>query len=332
MRVAIDVGYGYCKAVGGGVSAGDSSGRRVIIPSTVGPARKARGLAVAFGDGRHRDGHDVTITVGGEDHAYMIGAAAGRRSWATEAAERSGYLPLALTAAALVGADGDTELLLGLPLAMWLRPEQRRALRGELRGVEARVAIDGRRERTITVSGVQVLPQGAGAFALALQTDPSLGERPVGLIDVGYRTTDYVAMRRVSGAVAPDESACGSIDLGAGRVFEAVRQALSDRSGVMLPEGAIEDAIANYGGRLAIRGQDYDAAALVDAEAAALATAVEEQMRRLWMDRLDLMGAVLLAGGGGDLLHRHLRHLHPRTRIVRDPIYANAAGYLAMAG
>ena len=325
MRVAIDVGYGYSKAVG-------SAGRRVIIPSTVGPARMARGLAAAFGDGRHRDGHDVTITVGGEDRAYMIGAATGQRSWTTEAAERSGYLPLALTAAALAGADGDTDLLVGLPLAMWLRPEQRRALRGEMRGVEATVALDGRKERPINVSGVQVLPQGAGAFALALQTDPSLGERPVGLIDVGYRTTDYVAMRRTAGAVVPDEAACGSIDLGAGRVFESVRQALSDRSGVMLPEGAIEDAIANYGGRLSIRGQDYDAAALVDAGAAALATAIEEQMRRLWTDRLDLMGAVLLAGGGGDLLHRHLRRLHPKTQVLQRPIYANAEGYLLMAG
>ena len=137
-------------------------------------------------------------------------------------------------------------------------------------------------------------------------------------------------MRRVSGAVAPDETACGSIDLGAGRVFEAVRQTLSDRSGVMVPEGAIEDALQNYGGQLSLRGKDHDVAALVDAEAQTLALAIEEQMRRLWTDRLDLMSAVLLAGGGGDLLHRHLKRLHPATRMLKDPIFANAAGYLAM--
>ncbi len=325
MRIAIDVGYGFVKAA-------SESGRRAIIPSTVGPARTARGLGAAFGDGHHRDGHDVAITMDGTETRYTIGSVAGQRSWASDAAQRSGYLPLALTAAALLGAEGEVELLAGLPLALWLQSDQRRELRNALRGVEATVTVDARRARQIRVAGAQVLPQGAGAFAAAMREDPGLAERPVGLIDIGYRTTDYLAMRRTAGAVVPDEAACGSIDLGAGRVFEAVRQALSDQTGVMLAAGAVEDALENYHGRLTIRGRDYDVAALVDAQAEALTTAIAEQVQRAWSDRLDLMGAVLLAGGGGEILAKHLRRLHPRVRLLDRALYANAEGYLVMAG
>lgn len=325
MRVSVDVGYGFVKAVG-------QPGRRIIVPSTVGPARTARGLGAAFGDGHHRDGHDVTISISGTETRYTIGSASGQRSWATDAAQRSGYLPLALTAAALAGGEDNVEILAGLPLALWLQAEQRRELRASLRGVEATVTIDARRPRQVHVTAVQVLPQGAGAFAAAMRDDQTLAERPVGLVDVGYRTVDYLAMRRTAGAVVPDEAACGSIDLGAGRVFENVRQALSDQTGTMLPAGAVEDALQNYDARLTIRGRDHDVAALVDAEAEALATAIGEQIHRAWSDRLDLMGAVLLAGGGGELLHRHLRRLHPKVKLLERALYANAEGYLVMAG
>lgn len=325
IRLGIDVGYGYTKAA-------SESGRRIILPSTVGPARTARGLGAAFGDGHHRDGRDVTIGINGVENRYTIGSATGQRSWASDAAARSGYLPLAVTAAVLAGGEGDVAILAGLPLAMWLQADQRKALRNELRGVEAAVTVDGRRPKQIHVADAKILPQGAGAFAQALRSDPTLSELPAGLIDIGYRTVDFVAMRRTAGAVAPDEAACGSIDLGAGRVFENVRQALSDATGTMLPAGAVEDALANYHGRLTIRGQDQDVASLVDAEAAALATAIAEQIQRTWSGRLDLMGAVLLAGGGGALLHQHLRRLHPRVRLLDRALWANAEGYLVMAG
>lgn len=325
MRIGIDVGYGYSKAVA-------DSGRRVIIPSTVVPAPLARGLSSAFG-GKARDGHHLTLVINGDgEQRYTIGSVTGQRSWASSAAERSGYVPLVLAAAALVGAEGEAEIEVGLPLALWLQKDQRKALRGALREISAEVALDGHRARHIVIKEVHVRPQGAGAFAGAATADPGLAQKPTGLIDIGYRTTDYLAMRRVAGTVAPDEAACGSIDLGAGRVFEAVRLTLSDESGVMVPEGAVEDALANYRGQIHLRGKEYDAAELVNLEANALAQAIEEQLRRLWTDRLDLMGTVLVAGGGGDMVYRHLRDLHPATRLLRDAIFANAAGYLVMAG
>ncbi len=325
MRIAVDVGYGFSKGA-------SETGRKISLPSTLSPVRTSRGLSEAFGDGKQRDGHDLVLTMDEVETRYTVGSVAGQRSWSSDASERAGYGPLVLTAAYMVGAEGTIDIAVGLPLSTWLQKDQRKALRSGLSDLRASVALDGKRAREIHLHEARVFPQGAGAFALAVAQDPSLAQKPTGLIDIGYRTTDYLAMRRVQGTVAPDEAACGSIDLGAGRIFANVRRALSDQTGVMVPEGAIEDALANYGGRLFLRGKEHDVTALVEAEAKLLAQGIEEQLRRLWTDRLDLMGAVLIAGGGGEMVHRHLRHIHPSTRLMRDPIYANAAGYLAMAG
>ena len=323
MRVAIDVGYGYTKVVA-------EAGRKVLLPSTVGPARLSRGLASAFGEKIH-DGHDLTVTINGEEQGFVVGSVKGQRSWASDASKRTGYVPLMLAAAYLAGAEGETEIEVGLPLALWLQKDQRKALRSEVRGLTTIVSLDGKRPHEIVVTDAHVLPQGAGAFALAVSTDPSLATKPTGLIDIGYKTTDYLLMRRVDGSVAPDESGCGSLDLGAGRIVENVRQILSDQSGVLVPEGAVEDALQNYKGKMFLRGKEYDVAVLVDQEAKTLAVAIEEQMRRVWTDRLDLLGAVLVTGGGGKDTYPHLRKIHPLTRLLHETLYSNAAGYLVMA-
>lgn len=320
MRCAVDVGYGFTKAV-------SDTGARAIYPSTAAPVPVGDGLAEALGGSR--DGHVLSILGGPQ---YLVGSAAGQRTWNTDAADRTGYVQLCLTAARLVGADGMVDLALGLPLAAWLRKDQRQALRQRLIGTSAWVALDGGEAAHITIEGCRVFPQGAGAFALALHEDPTLSGRPTGLIDVGYRTTDYLVMGRGDAGLAPDEDACGSFDAGAGRIYERVRQALTERTGVMIPEGAVEDAMAHYGGTLYLRGAETDLRPLIDAEAQALAAEVTEQMRRLWSDRLDLLGAVLLAGGGGALLAPYLAKLHPLVRPLPDAIYANAAGYLVLAG
>lgn len=292
-----------------------------VVPRTGGGLGEALGLK--------GPGHEVRVTRADSVEAYRVGGD-GQRTWDTDASRRGGYDVLAFTAARAVGAEGPVTLLVGLPLALWLRKDQRRALRERLEGTATWVAEDDGDAAHIAFATVQVLPQGAGAFQAALE-DPSLADRPVGLVDVGYRTTDYLLMGRMGAGLAPDEASCGSIDAGAGRIFERVRQALPDRSGVMIPEGAVEEALDHYGGRLYVRGKEIDVAHMMADEAASLSEEIAGQMRRLWTDRLDFLGALILAGGGGVVTFPHLQKLHLLARLSSDPIFANAAGFLGMA-
>ena len=255
MMLAVDAGYGYTKVA-------NPAGRRAVWPTTL---RRREAGAVRLNDalGAAVDGHAVRIRRAGEATHYQVGES-GRRAWAADAAERTGYDVQVLTAARLLAGGGDVDLLLGLPLGLWSQVAQRRALRTSLEGRSAMVAVDREPESAVTIRSVRVLPQAAGAFQYALDREPALALRPVGLIDVGYRTTDFLVMRRADAGLAPDEAACGSVDLGAGQVYERVRQSLTEQAGVLIPEGAVEDALAHYGGRLYLQGREVDAAARVE--------------------------------------------------------------------
>ena len=321
MILSVDVGYGYVKAV-------SPTGHRVSWPTTIRRRPAAAGYA-ALGEA---DGHRVRVLRPGETAQveYQVGEA-GRRAWAADAADRAGYDVQVLAAARLLGA-GDVDLLLGLPLALWTQPPQRKALREALEGLDARVGVDRNPDAEVALRSVRVLPQGAGAFQWALRQDHTLAHRPVGLIDVGYRTTDYLVMRRGDAGLMPDESACGSADVGAGQVYERVRTALTDEFGVLIPEGAVEDAIAHYAGQMFLQGREVDAAVRVRDAMGVLAAEVTEEIRRAWGDRLPLLGAVLLSGGGGDAVAPFLSDLHPLIRPMPDAMWANALGFLAMVG
>ncbi len=325
MVLAVDVGYGFTKAV-------SPAGLRVSWPTTL-RRRPAAPQGLTGTLGAPAEGHAVRLRWPDEPEAahYQIGET-GRRAWAAEAAGRAGYDVQVLAAARLLAGRGEVDLLLGLPLALWTQAGQRNALRQRLEGRAAAVGVDREGEAEVTLRSVRVLPQAAGAFQYALQRDPALALKPVGLIDVGYRTTDYLVMRRVAAGLALDEAACGSADLGAGLVYERVRQGLTEQAGVLVPEGAVEDALANYRGRLYLQGREVDAGAPVAAGLRALAAEVAEEVRRAWGDRLALLGAVLVGGGGGQALAPFLTDLHPLTRLMPEPVWANALGFLAMAG
>ena len=325
MQIAVDVGYGYVKVAA-------PNGQRASWPSTI-RRREPGGERLSTALGAGADGHTVRIrqSRATEPVWYQVGET-GRRAWAADAAERAGYDVQVLAAARLLAGVGDVDVLLGLPLALWTQAAQRRALREALEGRSAVVGVDREPDAAVTLRSVRVLPQAAGAFQYALSRDPSLALKPVGLIDVGYRTTDFLVMRRVAAGLAPDESACGSADVGAGLVYERVRQALTEQAGVLVPEGAVEDAIAHYGGRLYLQGREVDAGGKVADGMRTLAAEVAEEVRRAWGDRLGLLGAVLVCGGGGETIAPHLQGLHPLVRAVPDALWANALGFLAMAG
>ncbi len=323
MVVAVDVGYGDLKAVA-------ESGARCTWQST---AQERPDAAKRLGGvlGGSADGHLVSVGRQGVTTHYRVGGG-GRRAWAATAAERAGYEVHVLTAVQLLGAEGQVDVVVGLPLALWFQPSQRQALADRLRGLSAQVTVDRRPAATVTIRSVRVLPQGAGAFQWALSRDPGLADRPTGLLDCGYRTTDYLLMRRADRGLAPDEAACGSVDAGVGVAYERVRQALGDESGVLVPEGAVEDALRHYRGRMFLCGQEVDVAPRVRDALRAVAGEIADELRRAWTDRLGTLGAVLLAGGGGEALAPHLRALHPLTGMVPDAAFSNALGFLSMLG
>ncbi len=330
MRVSIDVGYGFTKALA------DNGGRQVF-PSAVSLARGTGDLAAALGGAAQR--HRMSVQVGHElPQGYLVGSAAlaagATRSWAIDGSGRDDYPLLVLAALASVGAEGPVDLALGLPLSVYLSRDERRALRDRVTGLAARVSWDGHDARPVAVSSVKVLPQAAGAYYSALvgADGARLAGQMVGIVDTGYHTTDYMLLSPGEGGLSvPDEARSGSLDAGMAQVIDAVRSYVSSQTGIPFvpPEGMVETTMRN-GGHLTARGRSLDLRPAYGETLQSLAGRVATELQRAWGDHLDYLAALLVAGGGGAEIAPHLGL--PGVRVVGDAMYANAAGFLQMLG
>ncbi|MEW5935490.1 MAG: hypothetical protein AB1816_18070, partial [Bacillota bacterium] len=153
MKLAVDVGYGYVKALA-------ETGRRACFPSACAPAPPDVAPGV-FGAMPHR----VEIVRTGRSERYLVGEAAlrSRTAAVTLAREKPPEVhdTLLLAAAYLAGAGRATFLAVGLPLAYFRA--QRQALAARLAGLAAQVSVDGGPPREIDFGGgIRVIPQGAG--------------------------------------------------------------------------------------------------------------------------------------------------------------------------
>ncbi len=321
-QVAVDVGYGFTKAVSDG-------GGRCCFPSVVAPVRGAGDLASLAG-GRAL-AHRIDVQrAGAEAEAHLVGeaalAAGGVRSWHQDAASRPDYALLTLTAVALLGGEGRIDLAVGLPVGIWAQRGSRRALRERLVGLSAWVSADGEVACYVEVGACQVLPQALGAYVAALSADGALARGRYGVVDVGFRTTDLVLLTpNADGVPVPDDARSGSVDAGIGLAYEAVRQQVERESGLLWDEGIVLAALRGDV-VLRVRGAARALRVPFGKGARSLAERVEAAVRRLWADQLEFLDGLLLAGGGGEALLPALGL--PGMRPVEGGIYANAEGFL----
>ncbi len=329
MFAAIDVGYGFTKALA------SPGGGRSIFPSAIAPARGSGDLAAALGGGTVQ--HRMSVAIQGvELQEFLVGSAAlaagATRSWSADGDGRQDYAVLVLAALAAVGASGLVDIALGLPLSVYLNKDERRRLRDHIWGLRAAVSWDGRASTTVEAASVKVLPQAVGAYYSALlgSDGARLAGQMVGVVDIGYHTSDFLLLvPGGDGVSVPDEARSGSLDAGMSQPIDAVRQYVSSKTGTPFaaPEGMIEAALRN-GGHLTVRGREIDVRSAYDEALRTLADRITSEIQRSWGQRIDFLSATLLAGGGGQEVAPYL-HL-PAITVVEDPIYANAAGFLQM--
>ncbi|MDA8344921.1 MAG: ParM/StbA family protein [Thermaerobacter sp.] len=322
-KLGIDVGYGFTKAAA--ETEGDIS-RHASFASAVIAARNSDLSTLSGGQVKHL--LSIEDMASGRSE-YAIGSAAlalgADRAWANGV--RTGYLPLVIAAALAVGASGQLEVALGLPLGVYLKKDERARLRAAVEGVNVWASLDKAEARQFSIGRVRVYPQGYGAYLSALSSFPALSGQFVGLIDVGYRTTEYLLFSPTDGVSIPDEKRSGSLDVGVSMALDAVRSYVAQEVGAAYspPTSLIEEAVAR--GVITVRGREVHVSEAWNSAGAMLAEQVLDAIHRAWGERMDFLAALLLAGGGGEVLARHL----PEAQVLPRPVYANAEGFLMRA-
>ncbi len=312
--LGIDIGFGFTKATNGK--------DHLIFKSVLGEAT----------DIQYRE--QVLAGVGLEDHlqveidgkGYFIGELAERQSNVRFfTLDQSQFISrfartLALAAAArLVGSFLPINLVTGLPIGYYRahKDELAKILQGEHR--IAFLDDQGKRqEKTININKVRVIPQPFGSmFNMMLNdlgevADRRLTQEKIGLIDVGFRTSDFTIADRMRYS----ERGSRTTDSGIARAFNVIASKLREKSNVNIELYRLYDAVAR--GSIKIRGKEYDLKELTEQVFSQLATTVANEVDRLWVDDWDI-DSMVITGGGGAVLAKYLEPLLGGQALPLDP-------------
>jgi plasmid segregation protein ParM len=324
--IAIDIGFGFTKATNGS--------RTLVFKSILGEATDIQYKEAILGDGAAED--NIQIEVDGS--CYFVGEMAERqsnvRSFTLDQSQffRSFAKPLALAAAArFVGNYVPVNLVTGLPIGYYR--EYKDELVKILQGDHKVILIDGtgkRDEKVIKIGNVRVIPQPFGSlFNLMMNDVGDMADKrhvreKLGIIDVGFKTADFT----VSDRMRYSERGSRTTDTGIARAFGVIAGKLREKSNVNVELYRLYEAVER--GSIKIRGKDYDLKSLTEQVFSQLATAIANEVDRLWTDDWDI-DTIVLTGGGGAVLARYLQPLVNGQVVTvdaaKDARLCNVGGY-----
>ncbi len=188
-----------------------------------------------------------------------------------------------------------------------------------------------KRKYVVTVHGLKVLPQPLGTLFNLLLDDygdienPDITKQNIGVIDVGYHTTD---LARADNMEFIDRKSA-SYPIGIYNVLVELAESLSRSHGIEVQPENLEDVV--QAGRIKVGGKTISVEYERQEALNNIAGQIISKLKSLWPDRWQL-DRLAIAGGGGQLLAESLFHaLDGRAELAPCPLYSNVAGYMKLA-
>jgi len=323
MILAIDIGYGYTKALALGA-------QPFLVASLVGPAE-----AIRFeSDVIEENGNGIAVKVA--DRWYFVGEQAELQSASaaqTLDVTRTGSMEqkalFYAAASELVGTkDTEVAVISGLPVGDF--DETNKAALADMLKGEHVVERRGKHRRAFKVTGTYTLPQAMGSlFALVLDkrgklVDGDLAAGRVGIVDIGTHTTNFILVDRLRYV----ETGSDSITTGMGEALGKIAKDLKREHGLDwgLQLGKVDRAVRAR--EVEIYGDPVNIAGLVTPHLSAMADTVVSKARTLWGGGVELKAVVLTGGGARELAPHVRRAYHHLRQVGGDPQLANVTGYL----
>ncbi|NKE72856.1 ParM/StbA family protein [Candidatus Manganitrophus noduliformans] len=313
--LGLDVGFGYTKAM--------DDKKAIVFPSVVSPP-----VEISFKPSWQNESdrlHHLAVTL--EEKTYFVGHLAlnqGRFAHATldRVRTETPEFKLLFLAAISLFVESPEEafsVITGLPVDDF---EDRKVIEKTLRG-RFDLSVAGE-DVSFVIKNLTVIPQPCGAFMDLLYAPEGLNEEymegPVGIIDIGYKTTDFVLMR--SGEYAHKLS--GSIKQGMSAIYQAAVSKFSatyrGNWDLKSTEEALSEGIlCRFGERTAINPS------LLESDLAGLADQIISWIRQRWEG--EKLNRMICTGGGSSHLKPYLIRTFPRMIFMDDPQQANVRGF-----
>lgn len=192
------------------------------------------------------------------------------------------------------------------------------------------------REIRFSAEKASILPQGAGAFFnWALSTDGSVTtsedlKQLYGVLDVGYRTTDYVLFDEMDFIFDNDLSE----DTGVRMILSSMLKMISNRYDYRCNKVEYLEPLLR-GDRFFYRGDKIDLSAdVTEIVHNHFKNRIEPNLRKRWENRLDRIRKIIVCGGGAHLMKTvpdFLEKYKSLFIVDAEPEYSNARGFFKYA-
>ncbi|MDX8383961.1 MAG: ParM/StbA family protein [Ghiorsea sp.] len=303
--IGIDIGFGFTKTTDGNDF--------LVFKSIYGEAvdfQFRENLLSASSEEEH-----LHIDIDGE--SYFVGELAERQSsnraftldQTQFVATSSKVLALAALSKILPQPQQSVRLVVGLPIGHYR--QYKSELATMLRATHQITTTDAqgnRQEKNLNISEVRVLPQPIGTVMDRLLSHQGLPEHKrfasdkIGIIDVGFRTTDYT----ISDKGRYSERGSLTTQNGISKAFTTIATKLKETCNVEIEIYRLFDAVEQ--GNIKVRGKAYDLQKITDHAFQQLAASIASDANQVWADDWDI-DAIMITGGGGAVLAPYIQPL-----------------------
>ena len=315
----VDIGYGFTKVAAAGRAP-------VVMPSIVG-SNEELSYRSDIGD-RIRI---IPLSLNG--HSYLVGEAAKRfsrhryRIFDSTWAESPYYLLLFVSAVTRIdkSACEPAAVVTGLPVSHYTQERVRQVQDLLGRAHEVRVSSG---ETLVKVERIKVIPQPFGSFFDLILNDEGKLKDPdkirerVGIIDIGFQTTDLAL-------AIPQfiESSSGSLDVGVRSIADQLSRDLSRKYSITLDTTEAEEVLRHKS--VKIFGESVDLSEMIEERTREVAELILSYAHSLW-GRGERLNRLILAGGGANILRSYFS-TYPNLHVPEEPSLSNVRGYLKLA-
>lgn len=319
MLKVTDVGYSHSKGV-------DLNGKRVIIESVWGEVQRTDYSRDDLSDNGH------VTQIGTEKGEWFLGQSAISQSrfvtrrqdpdWITTPEYLA--LHLYLLSEMTQATQATIDMVTGLPVGDFANQHK---LKDILQGTH-KITRPGRKAQQVTINSVVCLPQGlAAVFSEALDDNGKIKPGPtaegmVGLIDIGGRTVNVSTFKELR--AIPTQTL--SVEVGMWSVLTEVEKRINAAyPGQNLHGHETIDALRD--GVFSRRGIPQDVTGIIYDVVRSFADKIFGEASQVWGSgvRLDRL---FICGGGAEAVAPVIMEKHPQATVIKNPQWANAAGYL----
>ena len=318
MLLGIDIGFGFSKTV--------TRFGADAFPSVVGDWTPAE---VQIGGFDRTDGE----ALGYQGRQYLVGERAlkvGRRLFVGLSREWLDTVPyrlLALNAIRRRIPESGLRVTVVTGLPVGDVPQHIETVKRQLEGTHRLEILPSGRPWGVAIADVRVLPQPLGTvFSQVMDdhgnlTDARLVETRIGVLDIGFRTSDYFTLQGFEVISAQ----CLTRNTGIAELLLDVSREIASRYGVETDPHALNDVVLRK--TVPVGARTVDITGIVEPLLDRHAEAILAHGRMLWGDEARGLQALWMTGGGAQLLGGRLQQLAPHATLVSNARIQNAVGY-----